>query len=302
MSRARTAIGGGDAPRRASLVGKGMLLQILMAKAVELARTGRYSEAESVLSEVKEPVPPRLDLCARIRAQQGRLREAEELWKQACVLDPGNESYRAGLRRIAKMQSRPVWVASMLPMMVALIIAVAVVLATVVVTSYVTDLTASISKIAAEQRAMFKRPEEEKAPNVTIEVPGAFTKSVGDKLVVNFESGLFDRGTDLKPAAKGVLTLLGQQLEPYINRVSIHVEGHTDDVPVLSGQEYRDNVSLGMARAVTVMEHLRATTRLPSSIFSVSSLGESLPPYLNDTPENRARNRTVVLRISNVRR
>jgi flagellar motor protein MotB len=46
-----------------------------------------------------------------------------------------------------------------------------------------------------------------------------------------------------------------------------------------------------------VVEHLRATTGLPLSLFSVSSLGETQAPYPNDTPENAARNRTVELRI-----
>jgi flagellar motor protein MotB len=127
-------------------------------------------------------------------------------------------------------------------------------------------------------------------------------KPEGTESVVTFDVGLFSHGTNLNADAKSTLTALGRQLESHVGRINVSVVGHTDDVPLLLGQTYRDNVALGLARAMAVVNHLRATTNLPSNLFSISSFGESLPPYPNDTPDNRLRNRTVVIRISAAKR
>jgi osmotically-inducible protein OsmY len=81
--------------------------QSLLAKAAQLARAGRYAEAEAILQDLRETYgasAPVLDLLARVMAQQGRLGEAEFLWTQALQKDPANEDYRAGLRRLAQFQ------------------------------------------------------------------------------------------------------------------------------------------------------------------------------------------------------
>ena len=100
-----------DVPLQSAGLGlDALLMHIALAQATDLARAGRYLQAESILSEwsrSQEPVPAALDLLARIRAQQGRLAEAEVLWTQALQLDPGNEVYSAGLRRIGALRRRP---------------------------------------------------------------------------------------------------------------------------------------------------------------------------------------------------
>lgn len=87
-----------------------LLRHVALAQATDLARAGRYEPAESILAEWthrQEPLPAALDLLARIRAQQGRLAEAEAYWTRALQLDPGNAAYAAGLRRIAHLQRSP---------------------------------------------------------------------------------------------------------------------------------------------------------------------------------------------------
>ncbi len=86
-----------------------LLTNIALAQATDLARARHYVQAENVLApwvRTAEPAPTALDLLARIRAQQGRLAEAEAFWTRAAQLDPGNADYAAGLRRIARMQQR----------------------------------------------------------------------------------------------------------------------------------------------------------------------------------------------------
>jgi tetratricopeptide (TPR) repeat protein len=77
----------------------------VLAQATDLARTGRYVEADRLLAENirdLERMPAALDLRARVHAQQGQLREARSCWKRALQLDPTNEVYIAALERIKR--------------------------------------------------------------------------------------------------------------------------------------------------------------------------------------------------------
>lgn len=70
--------------------------QIRLARATELAQSGRLLEAEAVLAQNGE-LPHNageLDLLARIAARQGRFDEARRRWNMAMQLEPGNEIFR----------------------------------------------------------------------------------------------------------------------------------------------------------------------------------------------------------------
>ena len=87
-----------------------LLVQVGLARATELARTGHYEQAERLLAELgrdREAQFGEVDLLARIRAQQGRFREAEALWSRALRLAADSPNAQAGLRRIAALQARP---------------------------------------------------------------------------------------------------------------------------------------------------------------------------------------------------
>jgi type VI secretion system protein ImpK len=69
--------------------------QIRFARATELARAGRYAEAESLLSPNGQPaeMPRDLDLLARMAAQQGRYADARRFWEAALKIEPENNAY-----------------------------------------------------------------------------------------------------------------------------------------------------------------------------------------------------------------
>ena len=75
--------------------------QIRFARAVELARSRRYLEAEGLLApngRVSSD-PKELDLLARIAAQQRRFGQARRLWEAALRLAPNNSDYQRAIQR-----------------------------------------------------------------------------------------------------------------------------------------------------------------------------------------------------------
>jgi len=81
--------------------------QIRFARAAELARSGRYLEAEGLLTPNGRPssVPKDLDLLARISAQRRQYGRARRLWETALRQSPGNIDYERAIE-CAKMAER----------------------------------------------------------------------------------------------------------------------------------------------------------------------------------------------------
>jgi outer membrane protein OmpA-like peptidoglycan-associated protein len=107
---------------------------------------------------------------------------------------------------------------------------------------------------------------------------------------VNFD---FDKA-DIRPDAAVILdeaaSLLKDALGDCPNR-SVSVEGHTDAV---GADAY--NQDLSERRANSVMDYL-VGKGLPASRLSAKGFGESNPIATNETPEGRALNRRVELRL-----
>jgi chemotaxis protein MotB len=93
------------------------------------------------------------------------------------------------------------------------------------------------------------------------------------------------------PQAQEVARLLGQVLRNF--PVDVRVEGHTDNVPVVSGR-FRSNWELSAARAASVVHLLIDGGVAPEDLYAVA-YGEHRPVAPNDTPDGRNANRRVVL-------
>lgn len=281
-----------------------LLLEARFAQAVNLARAGHYSEAENLLASMPQEentTSMRLDLLARIRAQQGRLLEAEALWVQASQLVSGKGAFQAGLDRIARLQKRPVRVARVLSGVAVLMIVSAAALLAWKVTRELDAVRSMVLELRDKSPASAPgRPPFATGLEAQLRVPGISFRKQENALVATFEAGLFARGTVLSASAAKLLTEFGRKLEARAEKVSVEITGCTDDSPVPARGKYSDNSALGIRRAVTVVEHLRKTTRLPERLLLVRAGGEANAPYPNDSPANRARNRTVTIRISPV--
>lgn len=109
---------------------------------------------------------------------------------------------------------------------------------------------------------------------------------------------LFDSGkADLKTEALPMLNKIGKILSKYADD-NIEIEGHTDSVP-LNGGRYENNDVLSSYRALAVFDYLKDNASIDPSIIKHSGRGEYEPIADNSTPEGRAKNRRVEIKIYN---
>lgn len=109
---------------------------------------------------------------------------------------------------------------------------------------------------------------------------------------------LFDTGdAELKSDSYAFMDKIATILTKYPDSI-IEIEGHTDNVPI-HNSKYESNRYLSTARATNVYEYLMGHASLTDANMKVAGYGESRPVASNDTPEGRAKNRRVVIKIYN---
>ncbi|MBR0163372.1 MAG: OmpA family protein [Lachnospiraceae bacterium] len=109
---------------------------------------------------------------------------------------------------------------------------------------------------------------------------------------------LFDSAqVTVKEEAIPILNKVGQILEMYAGG-TIEIEGHTDNMP-MTGAKYSNNDELSSGRALSIFNYFMETTTLDPVQIKHAGRGEWVPIADNATPEGRARNRRVEIRIYN---
>lgn len=271
-----------------------LLAQAALSHATELARMGRYDDAAQALGAVSgHATPPVLDLIARIRAQQGRLAEAQALWGEAAQLDPNNESYRAALQRLARMNRYSPWVCVGRWL-------VGVVLAALIIGA----LALAVNRWGQRQRLALvteihtasQSVRAASVPEIRFQLEGVSERVEDGDAVLRFDSGLFKVADMLTPEAKTLLEAVGHKLQPVASKFAISVVGYSDDLPITTPVHFHDNRFLALARADVVARFLATSSGIPEREFTLQSAKGSL--YPNDSPENRAKNRSVEIWIS----
>lgn len=109
-----------------------------------------------------------------------------------------------------------------------------------------------------------------------------------------FESGSATLKDDILPT----IDKIGLILQKYATG-TVEIEGHTDNVPISGGGRYASNDELSSARALSVFNYLVETTSLNPASIKHAGRGEYVPIADNSTPEGRAKNRRVEIRIYN---
>jgi chemotaxis protein MotB len=107
---------------------------------------------------------------------------------------------------------------------------------------------------------------------------------------------LFDLGkADLRRDSAPVLEEIFRRLARI--PCTIAIEGHTDDLPIRT-EKFPSNWELSAHRALAVLHFAVDTAGIDPQIISSAGYGEFRPKAPNDSPENRAKNRRVEIRVN----
>ena len=78
----------------------------------------------------------------------------------------------------------------------------------------------------------------------------------------------------------------------------IRVDGHTDNIPLSGGGRYRDNWELSQARALSVVRFMSDGLDIDPRRLAANGFGEYQPIDPDNTPEARAQNRRIELKLT----
>ena len=161
---------------------------------------------------------------------------------------------------------------------------------------------------ASKQQAEAKAEADKKAQIAEDELKVALKQEIGqglvdvqrenDKVIVTVGAGgAFASGSaELTPQAIEIMNRIAA-----VNKAGnsqIKVSGHTDDVPLIFGSNYRDNWDLAAARSASVVQAFAKNGTISEDRLEAISFGESRPVDSNDTPEGRAKNRRIEIEIN----
>ena len=161
---------------------------------------------------------------------------------------------------------------------------------------------------ATQDAASEQKKKNEKAKVAEDELKVALRQEIGeglvavereeDKVIITVGAGgAFPSGSaELTNSAKEIMAnIAGVNAE---GSGKITVSGHTDDVPLLFGSQFRDNWDLAAARSASVVQALEDTGMIPASRMQAVSYGESKPIQSNSTADGRSVNRRIEIEIN----
>ncbi|ANK73822.1 peptidoglycan -binding protein [Ensifer sp. ENS07] len=126
---------------------------------------------------------------------------------------------------------------------------------------------------------------------------------VGDRFVFQSEVLFPSGGNDLNPEGQAemaklatALLDLAKEIPAEINWV-LRVDGHTDNVQLSGAGRFADNWELSSARATSVVKFL-ISKGVPADRLVAAGFGEYQPIAPGETPEARAQNRRIELKLT----
>ncbi|MGS4944327.1 peptidoglycan -binding protein [Meridianimarinicoccus sp. RP-17] len=127
---------------------------------------------------------------------------------------------------------------------------------------------------------------------------------VGDRFVFSSEVLFASGSADLSPEGEAEVANVARRLQEVAAVIPegidwvIRVDGHTDDVPVSTSSEFADNWELSQARALSVVRYMVDNFGFPPNRLAATGFAEFQPVDPRDTPEARARNRRIELKLT----
>ena len=167
---------------------------------------------------------------------------------------------------------------------------------------------ASAAAESSQQQAEARAESNKKAQVAEDELKVALKQEIGqglvdvereeDKVIITVGSGgAFASGSaDLTPEAIEIMNRIAEVNAE--GNSDIKVSGHTDDVPLIFGSNYRDNWDLAAARSASVVQAFASNGVISEERLEAISYGESRPVESNETPDGRAQNRRIEIEIN----
>ena len=167
---------------------------------------------------------------------------------------------------------------------------------------------ASAAAKSTKEQAEAKAESNKKAQIAEDELKVALRQEIGqgladvqredDKVIITVGAGgAFASGSaDLTPAAIDIMNRIAEVNAA--GKSEIKVSGHTDDVPLIFGSNYRDNWDLAAARSASVVQAFATNGTISEERLEAISYGESRPVEPNDTVDGRAKNRRIEIEIN----
>lgn len=126
----------------------------------------------------------------------------------------------------------------------------------------------------------------------------------GDRFVFSSEV-LFQPGrAELSPLGRGEIANIAGILRDIADDIPdgidwvIRVDGHTDNIPLLGTGQYANNWELSQARALSVVLYMVNFLGIPPERVAANGFGQYQPLNPADTPEARAQNRRIELKLT----
>jgi chemotaxis protein MotB len=178
------------------------------------------------------------------------------------------------------------------------------------VRQHTVDADLNTLDLGLELRLRELKAQEEAAARQAQELRAMFSQQIDDgRLLIRqegsnviiqlLEKDSFPSGSaELEAGSNDTLTQIGVLVAGMTGAIT--VSGHTDNVPLRSGGQYRSNWELSAARAATVGHELLAAGLAPTRLM-VSGHADTQPRAANDTAANRALNRRVDITFANGR-
>ncbi|GAA4277079.1 OmpA family protein [Aquimarina mytili] len=152
------------------------------------------------------------------------------------------------------------------------------------------------------------RSKEEEIKSLRTSISKALLPYTGNELATKKDDGsikiilendlLFDSGKwEVKPEGENAVNALGDVLSRNPD-VSIRIEGHTDNQPLIPNKEVSNNWDLSLKRAAAIVEVLRNNQNLNQKNLTAAGRGEYDPIADNSTEEGRAQNRRIEIILS----
>ena len=167
---------------------------------------------------------------------------------------------------------------------------------------------ASAAAKSTKEQAEAKAESDKKAQIAEDELKVALRQEIGqgladvqreeDKVIITVGAGgAFASGSaNLTPAAIKIMDRIASVNAS--GNSKIKVSGHTDDVPLIFGSNYRDNWDLAAARSASVVQAFAENGTISEDRLEAISYGESRPIEPNETRDGRAKNRRIEIEIN----